>query len=289
MKKRLVFVILHYNEPDVTRDAVKHLLELHDSNYCQIVVVDNFSPDGSGETLDNEYRENPFVDVIRTRQNLGFAKGNNFGYRHAKLRYTPEVIVVMNNDVMIEQSDFIHRLFVQRSFFDYEIIMPDIVNKSGVHQNPFRVQPLSTFHIIKEIMSLNLLFLLYNTPIINKIWARRRKRTLFKKTNIAKDADMMIPHGACVIFMPKWVNNEDFAFVPDTFLYGEEDLLYEYATFKNYRTHLSTSLTVKHLEDVSTDSVIKTPIAKSKFLIKNLLHSHKLLFKMRISKNNIRQ
>ncbi len=94
---------------------------------------------------------------------------------------------------------------------------------------------------------------------------------------------MMVPHGACVIFTHKWISSEDIAFVPDTFLYGEEDLLFEYVMSKGYHTYFTKALTVHHLEDVSTNSVITNQLAKDRFLLKNLLVSHKLLLKMRLS------
>ena len=284
-KKDVVFVLLHYNEITVTRAAIEHILDLDNHQDCHIVVVDNCSPDHSGQQLLEEYSDNPFVTVLQTPQNLGFAKGNNFGYCYAKKAFAPDFVVVMNNDVMIEQKDFITRLNNTPVLADYEVLLPIIINKEGVNQNPFREQGLSTERIVSEFFNLLILNIIYSLPYFNKWWMQRRKtngKTIINRT--AEEGTMMVPHGACVIFSKNWVEKENNAFVPDTFLYGEEDLLFEYILSRGYKTYYTMTLSVHHLEDVSTNTVIHNQLAKDRFLLKNLLLSHRFLLKMRFKR-----
>lgn len=283
-KVKVVFVLLHYNEIRVTYSAIEHIRKLENAEDCHIVVVDNCSPDKSGEVLMHDYAKDPFVSVLQTPQNLGFAKGNNFGYEYAKKNYAPDVIVVMNNDVMINQSDFVPTLINMPVASVYEVLLPVIINKVGVNQNPFRKKGLSTGNIVSGYLNVLLLNVIYAIPGFNKWWMRRRQNSKPITEHKCKEGSMMVPHGACVIFTSKWIKNEDIAFIPDTFLYGEEDLLFEYITSKGYQTYFTKALTVHHLEDVSTNSVITNQLAKDRFLLKNLLVSHKLLLKMRLSK-----
>lgn len=285
-KVSVVFVLLHYNEIGVTHYAIEHIRSLENTEGCHIVVVDNCSPDKSGAVLMEEYANDAFVTVIQTPQNLGFAKGNNFGYAYAKKNFSPEVIVVMNNDVMIKQKDFVLSLIGLSATSEYEVLLPVIINKEGVNQNPFREKGLSTKKIIFEYLNILLLNVIYAIPGFNRWWMSRRKKTATITERNFSEGAMMVPHGACVIFTRNWVKNEDFAFIPDTFLYGEEDLLFEYVMSKGYRTYFTKALTVHHLEDVSTNSVISNQLAKDRFLLKNLLVSHKLLLKMRLSNKN---
>lgn len=282
-KVKVVFVLLHYNEIGVTRSAIKHICKLENAEDCHIVVVDNCSPDKSGTVLMEEYLNDSFVSVIQTPENLGFAKGNNFGYAYAKKNYSPDVIVVMNNDVMIEQADFVPMLLGLPVASEYEVLLPVIINKVGVNQNPFREKGLSTKSIIFEYLNILLLNIIYSIPSFNKWWMSRRKDAITITKRNCSEGAMMVPHGACVIFTGSWIKNEDFAFIPNTFLYGEEDLLFEYLLSKGYRTYFTKALTVHHLEDVSTNSVISNQLAKARFLLKNLMVSHKLLLKMRLS------
>lgn len=285
-KVKVVFVLLHYNEIGVTHSAIEHICKLENAEDCHVVVVDNCSPDKSGNVLMEEFLNDSFVSVIQTPQNLGFAKGNNYGYAYAKKNYSPEVIVVMNNDVIIEQADFVPTLLGLPVASEYEVLLPVIINKVGVNQNPFRIKGLSTGNIVSGYLNVLLLNIIYSVPGFNKWWMRRRKDSKPITEHKCQEGSMMVPHGACVVFTHKWVNSEDIAFIPDTFLYGEEDLLFEYVLSKGYHTYFTKALIVHHLEDVSTNSVIKNQLAKDRFLLRNLLVSHKLLLKMRLSNKN---
>ena len=48
------FVILHYNTIGETRNCVKSILKLQDELSFNIIIIDNASPNGSGEILKNE-------------------------------------------------------------------------------------------------------------------------------------------------------------------------------------------------------------------------------------------
>lgn len=279
----IAFVVLHYNDLKVTIDCVNALLQLELNNEIGIVVVDNGSPNDSGEILKNIFLNYNNVEVVLTGVNYGFAKGNNYGYRLAKQLYKPDYVVVMNNDVMIEDSLFIYKLKSNNHLLDYEVIMPDIISKNGVHQNPFRQKPLSNSALRKNYYEMFLFLVLYHIPIINTIWSSRNKKrgVVLAEEKQYSSYEMMVPHGACVIFSKKWIDNEDVVFVPDTFLYGEEDILYEYIINKRYRTYFEKTLIVKHLEDVATSSVVKTDLKKAQFLFKNSFASQKVLRRLR--------
>ena len=76
------FVILHYMALEETVVCVESILHNVEGEK-RIVVVDNASPNGSVKQLRERYEDEPLVDVIETGKNLGFARGNNFGYRYA--------------------------------------------------------------------------------------------------------------------------------------------------------------------------------------------------------------
>ena len=96
-------------------------------NY-HIVVVDNGSPNGTGLELKARFKNDEHVTVILNSKNLGFAKGNNIGYSYARNELKSDFIAVINNDIFIEQPDFIE-LFIQRyNKKPYHILGPDIVS-----------------------------------------------------------------------------------------------------------------------------------------------------------------
>ena len=60
----------------------------------EMILVDNGSTDDSGPFVISNY---PWVRVIRSEQNLGFAGGSNFGAKHAKGKY----LLFLTNDIVV--------------------------------------------------------------------------------------------------------------------------------------------------------------------------------------------
>lgn len=289
------FVVLHFNDMEITSLCVEKILKLQNSESSEIIIVDNGSPNGSGEQLKRKYSEIKNIHVILSRKNLGFAKGNNLGYRYVIKHFDPDYIIVMNNDVLITQNDFIIKLEESNLSNEYEIIMPDIINKAGKHQNPFRVKSLTNKEMVRNYFSICIQNIIYHLPIISNVRIKQHQRKIATKSlKGVKESpittnEMMVPHGACVIYSRRWIQKEKIAFIPDTFLYGEEDILYEYIINHGYKTFYDKDLIVHHLEDVSTSSIIRDDLKKTRFLFKNSLHSQRTLIKLRQYNNkNIR-
>ena len=100
----IAFVILHYRAADMTRKCVERIKALEGDK--KIVIVDNASPNGTGQELLDEYTEDSEIKVILNPENSGFAKGNNMGVRWVQENVPADFVVVLNNDVEILQKDF---------------------------------------------------------------------------------------------------------------------------------------------------------------------------------------
>jgi len=272
---KVAFVVLHYCQVDVTFNCIDSLLNLKGAP--QIIVVDNASPDGSGKQLDEKFKGSNQVFVILNDANLGFATANNIGYAYAKQELGAEVIAVINNDTIIEDSLFIEKLLTSDLLSRYHIIAPDIINKEGLHQNPFALQPLKYGEMVRNYKRLGILQLLYSIPLIGDLKARVSFSNNEKRTDAGNILEMIVPHGAAIIYTPLWVNKEDIAFYPGTFLYLEEELLFYYVLHHNYKTIYVPDLKIHHLEDVSTNAQIKGHRKKALFQIKQLKVSYKVL------------
>jgi len=86
-------IVLNYNTRELTLQCLASFAPALDRRGWQIIVVDNGSRDGSAEALPGQY---PFVEIIRSERNLGFAGGNNLGLRQA----AGEIVFLMNSDVL---------------------------------------------------------------------------------------------------------------------------------------------------------------------------------------------
>ncbi len=242
------FVILHHKTLDVSLSCLDNLLKVAPDS--PIVVVDNGSNDGSGEELRRRFADYKNVVVIINDQNLGFAKGNNVGYKYVKDNFDVDCVVVMNNDVIITQPNFAEILASYMLENHLYVCGPDIITPEGRHQNPLQRVPYSTFRIIKwMLMDCIRLIMLKLRLFEKKILATY---TSVSNSYQRQDIDLngitdCVLHGSCVAYSSDYLSKEDFVFVPVTFLYAEEMILADYCKRKNYITGVCPTATITHL------------------------------------------
>ena len=87
-------VIVGWNASHYLELCLNSLAEAPPRRSMEIIVVDNASSDGSSEMIRARF---PNVKVIRSEENLGFAKGNNVAIRQCQGRY----IALVNPDVIV--------------------------------------------------------------------------------------------------------------------------------------------------------------------------------------------
>lgn len=93
---RLSIVIVNWNSGTQLRDCLTTVQRETRSAY-EVLVVDNASHDGSAAGVDTEF---PYVDVMPSAVNLGFAAGTNL----ALPRTRGEFIVLLNPDTLVTQA-----------------------------------------------------------------------------------------------------------------------------------------------------------------------------------------
>lgn len=293
---RICFVILHYNVLEDTLECVESIKKINVSNSYEpihITIVDNASPNKSGDRLINEFRGDNQVTILKNKENLGFAQGNNIGYRYAKAMFNPDFIVMINNDTLVTDNNFLLKLYEIYSEYNFHILGPDILNKEGEHQNPYKNIPTS----VKEANH----FILNFEKIKRRTLLKRKVKTLLpsiiystliklkkKKTNPCIVQNQVVLHGSALIFSRLFIENEENALIPDTFMYVEEDILYHYCTMKKYSMLYHPDLQIFHKEDSSTDSLMHDEKQKLEFILENHKKSYKVLSKL-FSVDNVKE
>jgi GT2 family glycosyltransferase len=91
--KDLSILIVTYNSRSLIDTLLKGLARQIDGLNAEVVLVDNASHDGTADAVAERH---PWVHLIRSAQNLGFAAGNNLAARHAKGR----VLLLLNPDAL---------------------------------------------------------------------------------------------------------------------------------------------------------------------------------------------
>ncbi len=93
----LVSIIsINYDHPEVT---CRLLFSLRQITYpvIEIIIVDNASPNDDPIVIPQSF---PEVHFIQSKENLGFAGGNNLGIRNAKGKY----VLLLNNDTEVDRG-----------------------------------------------------------------------------------------------------------------------------------------------------------------------------------------
>lgn len=88
-------IILHYKTINKTEECIDSLLKLPED--VHIIVVDNFSNDGTLETLKNKYLSSG-IEFIEMNCNVGFARANNWAMKLLVQR-GEKYAVLTNNDI----------------------------------------------------------------------------------------------------------------------------------------------------------------------------------------------
>lgn len=271
------FVLLHYKNHLDTIECISSILKLNFSK--SIVVVDNASKDCSIDIVKDNFKESKNLFFIENERNLGFAEGNNIGYKFAREKLNSDYIIVGNNDLIFDQANFIQQINKIYQENKVELIGPDIESlQDHGHQNPMTGTSRKTLKINIELMRYRLLLLLSKYNLYDVL--KRKKNNAIGMSlpkGLQKNTQRnVVLHGSIIIFTPSYVQNESKAFRPGTFLYMEEDILYLYAQSKGYATLYEPTLHVYHKEDSSTNKAFGNNKKKREFVFKNMIKSMKV-------------
>jgi len=99
MEKDTYIILVNYNGIKDTINCIKSIKKNEKILNYKIIVIDNASTDDSVEKLRN------FEGIIflESKENLGFAKGNNLGIKYA-LEHDCKSVILLNNDTEIEKN-----------------------------------------------------------------------------------------------------------------------------------------------------------------------------------------
>ena len=124
---RWAFVLLQYNHYELTKECVESIDGLSCRSRPSIVVVDNGSTDGAAEALERLYGERSDVHLIKLEANVGYACGNNAGYRFAKEELDADFVFLANNDIVFPDDCILSLVEKEYRRSAFSILGPDIV------------------------------------------------------------------------------------------------------------------------------------------------------------------
>lgn len=279
---KFAFVILHYNVLEETEKCIEAIRKNVRTADKVIIVVDNGSPNHTGIEIEKKYSSDDDVVVLKNKENLGFAKGNNIGFIYAKNNLSPEYIVMLNSDVYILGSDFEEKVDNELKKSGFAVLGPMVETPTGnCNSNPFgdgvfsKEKIQSTIDYCKKKIFLCKTGLVGIYDFIIEAKQNRAKKVL-EESDIYRNRKEYIPlHGCCWIFSRNYIDIFD-GLDDRTFLYGEEDILYLHCKAKNMNMVYNPEIKVFHNEHASTQKM-RMSRKRQKFFYENLLVSSEVL------------
>lgn len=274
MINHFCFIVLHYGEASVTIEAIKSVLALKKNEHkVSVIIVDNASPNGTGLVVKKQIESLQGVYFIQNNENLGFARGNNVGFRFAKQELHADFIVLMNNDAVIESRNFIELVSHDYEKENFAVLGPNIRTPNGTQQNPLRKKMLKGFRLKLTIAYLYLDLLstwLFVSPIISKIASKFISK--IERSSAPQPMNDVELHGSFLIFSPIYISKFN-GLDERTFLYCEEEFLFARCCSQKMKSRFNPEIKVLHNEKEHADTPLKKIREKRLFRVTNCLKS----------------
>ncbi|MCR5507544.1 MAG: glycosyltransferase [Lachnospiraceae bacterium] len=272
-------IIPHYNDAGMTRHCISSLLGLNwDGISHKFIIVDNASGDGSGRVLKDTYADDPVTDVILLNDNEGYARGSNFGISHAVSKYDPDLIIVSNSDITVNDPDMPLKLRDIYEKTSFDIYGPDIFSTyRNAHMSPLRKSHLSTEEsnsLIKRCRRrLRLLKILDKLKLYEPLRKIRRSAPYPDVPGFDRYAENVVIQGSFFVLSRGYLNAYPDGLYPGTFLYLEEDILNLRAERKGLKTVYDPSIRVDHSEGTAALQASGSRIKKYMFELEHTIES----------------
>lgn len=272
--KNIAVVILNYNTFDDTVICVDSIKKFTKRVPYKIFIVDNASPDKSGDQLSAKYEDDSDVVVLKSQVNKGFSGGNNVGIR-AALKEGYEYVYLLNSDIILENDAFAQMQESFESSDDFAIVGPSIVNSLGGYvQFARRGVTLATY-----FMGRGLFYKLFP-----RLVRGLRYHEYPHDKNFAFDGML---NGCCFGMKADFIR-ENKCLDENIFMYYEEDALAHIIRRAGKRAIIASNAKIIHNEGVATKKSSVDRLLFTRFyrwtsvlyVLKNYANANRLICKM---------
>ena len=99
----IYIIVLNFNNPDITIECLESIKCLSFKDYS-VILVDNASTDNSVEIFKQYLHSNNEIIFLATKENRGYAAGNNFALRYALKQKNMKYCWILNNDTIVDKN-----------------------------------------------------------------------------------------------------------------------------------------------------------------------------------------
>ncbi len=263
MSNKIGIVILNYLNFEDTIDCLKSLKKQTTKNF-EVVIVDNGSNNESVKNIEDEIGSIENFHLVKSINNLGYAKGNNLGIKFLIDKFGINKILIINNDVLFIEKDYIYHLSNIVYSSKVGAIGTKIIGSDGLNQNPakwdysFEAIQKNIQNYENRISGLKATDSLKNVLLRTKVgkWLQSIKRKNRKLVSDSSKYERILDknellHGSVIMLTENYFSKFK-GFYPDTFLYGEEMILKILFNKSNLKMLYYPQLTILHKEDQSS-------------------------------------
>lgn len=242
MVTSVAIIILNWNQPDLTIKTISSFLKISSQKFSyHIYLVDNASTDDSYKNLKSLFKNSPKITLLKTKSNLGYAGGNNFGINKALLNKY-DYYLIANNDILVA-SDFLEKLINAGQKNPKSILFPKIYFAPGFEYHKDRYKKSERGKVIWAVGGKIDWNNIYGTNIgIDEVDKGQYDQSDFKVDFIS----------GCCLLIPQKVFKEIGFFDPKYFLYLEDVDFSQRAIKQGYKLHLVSDSVIWHLNSASS-------------------------------------
>ncbi len=272
----IAFIILHYKNLEDTMECIESIMALKTNKQLEIIVVDNHTLDEQGIITLQRYP----IHLIPLDNNMGFAKANNIGCQYAIKNFHPDFLVVSNNDIVIEDEAFINKVYQADEKLHFDLLGPKIKTNSGQSVNPFPVYKTKE-EVKYQIQKTKKLIKIYKNIILRNLLKYYLKIKSILKiqhfvTNGEKLEYQVALHGCFIIFSKHYYEQYQDVFYNETFLYHEEEFLYQRILHNHLISIYDPEIEIYHKEGASLNYQYQNKeysklVFKNKEILKSLM------------------
>ena len=249
----LVSIIsINYNQLEVTGELLESLRKLSFRDF-EVILVDNASKENPTEFITKNY---PEVNLIVSKDNLGFSGGNNLGIRAAKGEY----LFFVNNDAEVTEGSIETLLQLFNKIPNLGIVSPRICYDPAANNNQQIIQYVGAT-VMHPVTARNV--------ILGEMEMDEGQYTEAKETAYVHGAAMMTTRAVV----------EKAGMMPEEFfLYYEELDWCERIRNKGFKIYVEPNALVYHKESLSVGKVST---------LKTFYHNRNRIFFVRRNRSSI--
>lgn len=281
---KVSFVILNYCTSYETKVCVQSIEKYINKENYEIIIVDNNSSDNSGKLLKDYYKDEDSIHIIINKQNLGFANGNNVGFRYAKEKLKSDFIVLLNSDTYLIDDRFYYEVINSYKKYNYGVMGPKVFTplKNSGKCNPQRLTIITKKEVRIGILETRLKLILNYLRLDNLYLTIRKKIKELTKEEKGDNDELnesynkimcnIQLHGCCLVFSSNYIKKFN-GLDSRTFLYMEEELLQIRTNKAGLKMLYNPNLHIYHTEEVSSAKIFVSQVKRRRIKYKRWLKS----------------